>query len=207
MKLTSRVLTVVVFGLALVSGTSFAQSTPPCLDDQGNTLDVNNGNVLLWKVNTKNQTLKRAHIQGTVTKVYPNQTGHNHFEATLVDGKNSGTLEVIYNIEFGAIKNVQIGQTVEACGDYITSNANAGGYKASPDGAIIHWIHQSDNVNNHKNGYVVVNNVLYGFPGGSKAGGSTNNGGDDNSTNNNGNQNNNNNNGKNNGNQHGKKHH
>jgi hypothetical protein len=64
-------------------------------------------------------------------------------------------------VGFGATPTVQVGDTVEACGDYITSYAQGGGYAASPSGALIHWIHRSDSAN-HPSGYLMVNGVLYG---------------------------------------------
>ena len=132
---------------------------PKCLDHE-RTLAVNDAQVAQWKHSTKNQFLARAHVVGTIEKIYPNQTGHAHFEI-LLDGTNE-TLEVVYSLDFGKIPALAIGAQVEACGDYITSNAKTPQYPPSPDGAIIHWVHRSDNVKKHDSGYVVVDGRVYG---------------------------------------------
>jgi hypothetical protein len=69
---------------------------------------------------------------------------------------------VIYNEQFGAVPATRAGDQFEACGDYITSNAPSGQYPASPDGAIVHWIHQSPNPKSHDSGYLIVNGVVCG---------------------------------------------
>lgn len=139
----------------------------PCVDDHGNTLDINVEQVLLWKKTTKNQFLARAHIKGVVRVVYPDRNGHDHFQAVI--GKNADeTIEVIYNESFGALPQVVPGMTVEACGDYITSNAATPQYAPSPDGAIIHWIHRSNNPERHKHGFVSLNGKMYGLGSGAR---------------------------------------
>jgi hypothetical protein len=148
--------------LAVVFGApGFALAAPPaCLSENGSVLAVNNSQVLQWKTSTANQFLARAHVTGIVQKVYPNETGHNHFSIALDSGPGD-TLEVIYNIEFGALPNMAPGMQVEACGDYITSDQVGGGYQPSPDGAIIHWIHATNSAK-HEAGYVAINGVTYG---------------------------------------------
>lgn len=167
MKLTRTVLTAIAFlVLQLHTAAGYAnalpQSTPECDDDHGNSLSVDNEDVLLWKTTTANQTLKRAHISGKVVALYPDHNGHTHFSAQIGPNRTD-TIEVIYNISFGMIKSLTPGMTVEACGDYITSIAPAGIYQASPDKAIIHWIHKTDNPNKHRGGFLIINGTLYGF--------------------------------------------
>ena len=71
-------------------------------------------------------------------------------------------IEVIYNEAFGDVEeDVKVGDQVEACGDYITSNAPSGPYPASPDGAILHWVHMASG-SGHPNGYLRINGMLYG---------------------------------------------
>ena len=72
------------------------------------------------------------------------------------------TIEVIYNNQFGAMPRLAPGQIVEACGDYITSNRPNGHYPASPDGAILHWVHFNPADQGHEDGYVVVDGRLTG---------------------------------------------
>jgi len=133
---------------------------PPCLNDDGSTLAQNDNQVISWETTTRNQFLARAHVVGQIENIYANETGHAHFSIGL--GNGHSTLEVIYNLSFGELPRLTPGMNVEACGDYITSNAAAGGYQASPDGAIIHWIHKSDN-EKHKSGYLSINGVTYGL--------------------------------------------
>jgi hypothetical protein len=68
----------------------------------------------------------------------------------------SGGQELLINNEVSA------GAQIEACGDYITSNAPSGHFPASPDGAIVHWVHQSPNPKSHDSGFIVVNGVVCG---------------------------------------------
>lgn len=142
-----------------VSETAVNGSVPPCMAGK-QELPIDDQEVLGWKTSTKNQFLARAHVEGTLTKVYADETGHAHFEIELGSGSNDG-LEVIYNLSFGALPQLHEGMHVEACGDYITSNAPAGGYQASPDGAIIHWIHKSNDAS-HDSGFLAIDGVVYG---------------------------------------------
>ena len=56
--------------------------------------------------------------------------GHHHFEISLGPDAQD-TLEVVYNEGFGATPSIQVGDQIEACGDYITSFAQGGGYSLS----------------------------------------------------------------------------
>ena len=146
------------------SGTG--QSTPVCLSSH-QPIPVDNQEVLGWKTGTANLFLARSHVQGRVTRVYPDRNGHNHFAIQIGPGP-SDTLEVIYNSSFGQLPNIRPGMSVEACGDYITSNAPAQ-YPASPDGAIIHWVHRNPR-GGHDSGFLVINGSLYGQGNGSGGG-------------------------------------
>ena len=138
-----------------------ARDTMPCLDKQGRELPVINEQVLKWKASTPNQFQERARIKGVIRDVYPNRNGHYHFNALIGSGEKD-TLEIVYNISFGEVDNIVPGLSIEACGDYITSNAPTQVYQPSPDGAIIHWIHRSPNPRRHHHGYMKINDVLYG---------------------------------------------
>lgn len=134
-------------------------STPDCIDG-GAPLAVNNDTILNWKQTTANQFKARGHILGSLQKIYPDHTGHTHFEVKIGAG-NKDTIEVIYNEEFGRMPDLVIGMKVEACGDYITSNKPGRSYPASPDGAILHWVHKAMG-GSHPGGYVTLNGVVYG---------------------------------------------
>lgn len=128
-----------------------------CLTLGNRILPVNNAQVEKYKQSTPNLFLARAHVLGNITKVYPNKNGHNHFQVTLDDAT---TIEVIYNTEFGPLPELIPGTNIEACGDYITSNQDTDQYPASPDGAILHWVHKSTRV--HLSGYLRFNGHYYG---------------------------------------------
>jgi|GEM_PF-1895920 len=132
---------------------------PACAGDKS-MLDVNNDQVIQWKATTQNQFHARGHIQGHLTNIFPDATGHHHLEVTIGNSAND-TIEVVYNEDFGPLPTLALNQVVEACGDYITSNARSGGYAASPDGAILHWVHLSTN-NHHPSGYIAIDGVAYG---------------------------------------------
>ena len=134
--------------------------TPSCLAG-GQELLVNNEAVLNWKTNTKNQYRNRGHIKGTLVKHLPDHSGHHHYEVQIGSNQND-LIEVIYNEQFGPVPAANAGAEFEACGDYITSNAPAGHFPASPDGAIVHWVHQSPNPKSHDSGYLIVNGVVCG---------------------------------------------
>jgi len=146
---------------AFFLSTAIAAEAPDCIA-RNQPLPVNNEQVLHWKQNSRDGFKDRGHIHGTLTSVYKDKSGHRHFQVTIGDESNE-TIEVIYNQEFGAIPKeaMQIGAEVESCGDYITSNKR-GKYQPSPDGAIIHWVHESTSPK-HDSGYVMINGVLFGY--------------------------------------------
>jgi len=145
----------------LFLSTALASNAPECIS-RNQPLPVNNEQILQWKQFSKNGFKDRGHIHGTLTKIYKDKSGHRHFQVTIGDGARE-TIEVIYNQKFGKIpqEQMQVGSEVESCGDYITSNRN-GKYEQSPDGAIIHWVHESSN-DRHDSGYVMINGVLFGY--------------------------------------------
>ena len=148
----------ILFALCL-SLQALADTVPNCMAS-GQILSVNNAQVLDWKRTTKNQFHGRALIQGMLTKVYSDKTGHHHFQVNL--GANAAdTLEVVYNEGFGSMPPLKVGMQVEACGDYITANARVGHYAPSPDGALIHWVHKSTTPK-HDSGFVVIDGQVCG---------------------------------------------
>ena len=136
-------------------------SAPDCLDNSGKNITINNAQVIEWKTSTPYQFLARGHVEGIVRDIYPDHTGHHHFAIDL-DSNPNDSIEVIYNVGFGELPAIKIGMKVEACGDYITSNAPTGQYQASPNGAIIHWVHRNPKPQGHKSGFLVIDGALYG---------------------------------------------
>lgn len=133
----------------------------PLCSAYGRPLPVNNEQILRWKKSTNNQFKERGHVLGRVTKVYPSRPNHDHFQIAFSD-EPGATLEVVYNSAFGALPELKNGDVIQACGDYITSTAQSGPYPASPDGAIIHWVHRNPRNSGHEHGFVVVNDKVYG---------------------------------------------
>lgn len=128
--------------------------------DHGQVLNVDNNQVLQWKHTSANEFHARGHVLGKITNMFPDQTGHNHFEITL-DATTPDTIEIVYDFKFGALPTLHMGDKIEACGDYITSNAPFQHYPASPDGAMLHWVHRTDTPR-HDGGFVIVNDTLFG---------------------------------------------
>jgi hypothetical protein len=148
--------------LILLFTTKTFALVPNCLDIDNRILPNLNQQVIFWKHNTPDQTLKRALVSGTVVTVYPNQTGHTHFSLDI-DSIFGGDIEIIYNNEFGQLPVLMSGMRILACGDYITVSSRA--QRPSPMGAIIHWVHYNPgNRDNglHKDGFLVIDSKVYG---------------------------------------------
>lgn len=156
---TKMFFTILTSGL-LFSIAGLSETVPNCLAG-GQELLSNNAAVLGWKNSTNNQYRNRAHIIGTLIKTYSDHTGHHHY-SVLIGGNQNDTVEVIYNEDFGPVPQAAPGATIEACGDYITSNNSAGHFPVSPDGALVHWVHQSPHPESHDSGYLVMNGVVCG---------------------------------------------
>jgi hypothetical protein len=135
---------------------------PPCLDKNQNVIPIENERVLEMKKSTPNQYKTQSHVMGPITEIYPDSSKHQHFAIQLGQSPDEG-LEVIYNIEFGDLPELKIGMMVEACGEYITSNAPSR-FPASPMGAIIHWVHINPRggAKAHPSGFVAIDSYLYG---------------------------------------------
>lgn len=128
--------------------------------DRNDVLQVNNSQLLTWRNSSRNGFQARGHAAGVVDEIFPDRNGHKHF-SLKIGPRQEDHVEIIYNLNFGYMPDPNLGDKVEACGDYITSNAPNNGYQASPDGAIIHWVHASNN-KKHESGFVIINNVFYG---------------------------------------------
>jgi len=131
-----------------------------CMDG-GKVLPVDNQVVLRWKSNTQNGWHARAHVEGTISRIFPVRNDHDHFEIQIGPNRDD-VLEVVYNNHFGALPEVREGDRVEACGDFINAFDQNGPYSASPSGAIIHWVHMNPKNRGHEHGYVLVNGEMYG---------------------------------------------
>jgi hypothetical protein len=149
--------------LVFATSTSQKDKTPVCQRKQGQSLDINASEVINWKHNTPNKYENRGHIQGSISKLFPNKNGHRHFEVTFQDKTDEDTIEIVYNEDFGALPELQLGMNVEACGDYITATDVSGPYPPSPDGAIIHWVHQNPSGKGHPDGFVIIEGSVYGY--------------------------------------------
>jgi hypothetical protein len=150
---------ITAFGMVCAGNFAFAQSLP-CLT-RGAEIAVDNQQVLNWKNTTRNQFHARGHIEGTIRQIFSDHSGHHHYEVGIGPGADD-TVEVIYNEDFGGVPQVRAGSTIEACGDYITSNAPSGHFPASPDGAILHWVHMSPSLQRHDSGFIILDGVVCG---------------------------------------------
>jgi hypothetical protein len=156
----ARTLAAGLFGVILTVSAFADTGTPECDDASGQPISINNSQVLTWEKTTANQFLARGNVEGDVVALYPNQTGHAHF-AIQIGSDPSQTLEVIYDLAFGAIPSIQKGMHIQACGDYITSDQATSQYPVSPCGAIIHWIHMAPKPT-HQSGFLMINGQIYG---------------------------------------------
>lgn len=138
-----------------------AQGAPACMD-AGRRLEIDNEQALHWKRTTPNQFKARARIAGILIREYPDRPSHGHLQVQI-GPRADDTIEAIFNEDFGRLPNdLRPGARVEACGDYITSNAPTDRYQASPDGAIIHWLHYSPRPRSHDHGWFMIDGVVYG---------------------------------------------
>lgn len=128
--------------------------------DHGNVLTDMNDQALQWKAHQASGFQARALVSGVVDEVFPDHSGHRHF-SIKIGPQADDHIEVIYNVNFGAMPLPQAGEAVSACGDYIVATEQNGGYPPSPDGALIHWVHKSPHAG-HDSGFVILNGVLYG---------------------------------------------
>lgn len=143
-----------------LSLSAWAEGPPPCRD-HGRPLPVNNSQVLHWKKETPNQYHARGHVTGTLLRVYQKSGSHTKLKLQ-VGARASDTIELVYNNEFGDLPELTKGASIEACGDYITSFAPSGPYQASPDGALVHWLHQNPQSDSHDDGYLVIDGYVTG---------------------------------------------
>jgi hypothetical protein len=146
----------------LIPAVLFSAELPPeCISD-GKAISINNETVLNWKKSTPNQFHGRGRVEGAINAVYPDRNGHNHVQIVIGKGQTD-TIEVVYNEDFGRLPKLAVGMQAEACGDYITSNAATDRYQASPDGAIVHWVHKNPNRSSgHPNGYLMLDGFVFG---------------------------------------------
>jgi len=128
--------------------------------DHGQALEVNNDQALQWRDQKPSGFHARGFISGTVDEVFPDHSGHRHFSLKI--GPNAEDhIEIVYQQEFGYMPLPSVGDSAEACGDYIVATRSNGRYPPSPDGALVHWVHRSDN-DRHDDGFVVLNGTVYG---------------------------------------------
>ena len=162
----------IAFVSFLFASTSFAGRDGEqgvCMDGSRRIESYNNAQVLNWKTSTPNTWQGRGFVNGSVVEVVKDRSSHLHFVIKIGPAKTD-ILEVIYNVSFGQLPALNPGTPVAICGDYITANDRSGRYPPSPAGAIIHWVHGSNN-NRHEDGFVAVNGTVYGQEGDARRGG------------------------------------
>lgn len=154
--------------VATTQSLSTALTAPPCQDKRSNRqLEQMNPTVLEWKKTSANQYLARARINGVYMGELRNRDSHKHW-SIQIGPDATDKIELIYNKSFGDLpssEELRIGEPIEICGDYITSNAPTGRYEASPLGAIIHWTHINPGDRDggaHEHGYVMLMGRIFG---------------------------------------------
>lgn len=154
---------IISLGLFLVSASAFATDAIPHCMSGSRDLPIDDQAVIQLERTTANQYKTEAHVQGTISTLYADHSGHKHFAIKFNNQTNDG-IEVVYNEVFGALPDLKVGMVVEACGEYITSNAPTSQYPASPMGAIIHWVHINPNqgVDQHASGFLLIDGKLCG---------------------------------------------
>jgi hypothetical protein len=145
----------------VLGASALAAGDPDCYDDNGKALAIDNQQALQWKTSTPNEYHGRAHVKGTYVRSYKHTNGHTHFEARIGDGA-SDTIEIVYNDDFGALTAPTAGESIEACGDFINSFKPTSQYQPSPDGALMHWLHENPDGTKHPDGYLVIGDQVYG---------------------------------------------
>ncbi|MBU6374684.1 MAG: DUF3465 domain-containing protein, partial [Bdellovibrionales bacterium] len=158
MRTRAHLITICSVALALVLSiqvTALAKTSeiPPCNARDGSALKIDNSRALVFRNTTPNQFAERARVEGRVSRIFPGNPEHQHFEIQIGPGPQD-ILEVVFNLDFGR-PEVKQGDQIEACGDYITSNAPTDRYEASPSGALVHWVHENARGGSHPDGYIV----------------------------------------------------
>ncbi len=150
-----------IFGAGL-SPSALGQSFPNQHCYSGSDIiEIDNEQVVFWKKAEKNQFRARAHVYGKVSRVFGVRGGdHVHFEIQIGPATRD-VLEVVYNTEFGRIQ-VAPGMDAQVCGDFINAFERNGYYSASPSGAIIHWVHERRGASTHDEGFVILEDHLFG---------------------------------------------
>jgi hypothetical protein len=149
------------------------KSLPVCVDKDRAQFRSNNEEVIRWKKQTQNQYKDRALVIGTLVGVLLDRSSHLHLQIDLDPAQNRGNddqIEIVYNKSFGAVPAQRPGVVVAACGDYITARDRSGNFPPSPVGAVVHWVHASNNEGKHAHGFLSVNGVVYGNEGDAKKG-------------------------------------
>ena len=137
---------------------------PNCMDNSGSVLPLMDPTVLAWKKSKPLNVPFRAMIQGVFTRVTLDRDTHFQFSIQIGPNPQTDQIEVVYNKAFGPVPSMNVGMKVWACGDFINASQSSGGYSASPDGAIIHWVHLNpgDRGSKHPSGFIYVDDTLVG---------------------------------------------
>ena len=143
---------------------AFASAADPTCIGVGAAIPIDNARALELK-NSNSGAAIRANVAGKIDRIFNVQcnskgTCHDHFEIKL-GPKDKDVLEVVYSNDFGDLPKLQVGDDVQACGDFINTSAPPKAGPASPSGAIIHWVHKSTCMD-HETGFVSVNGTLFG---------------------------------------------
>jgi hypothetical protein len=150
----------IAISTVLLTVSHFALADEMTCMDHGRELAVNNDQALRWRDERPSGFHTRAFISGTVDEVFPDRTGHRHF-SLKIGPHFEDHIEIVYEQNFGRMPLPSVGDPASACGDYIVATESNGRYPPSPDGALVHWVHRSNN-DRHDDGFVVLKGIVYG---------------------------------------------
>jgi hypothetical protein len=146
--------------LSISTSTIAYGNTRTCLDKK-DPMTFNENQILNFKEQMDDHFLARAFVRGIIVGKMENRAKHKnhlHLEVDL-DGDIKtieDRIEVIQNLEFGAIPDFEANTPIIACGDFKVD-------KFAPFGAIIHWTHRSPDIHRHEGGFLIINNTTLGI--------------------------------------------
>jgi hypothetical protein len=132
-------------------------ATPDCVKS-GDTLSINNTEILKLKVTTEDGTPAGAYVEGTYMKKYASSDFGRHFQMKI-GPQTQDTIEVYYSDD-AKLPSLRSGDHLVVCGRYATNRNGFYGNPKSPDGAYINqtstaWSEYAED------GFILVNGRLY----------------------------------------------
>lgn len=125
---------VLIFGFQL-------DATELCYVTDNVLTEIDNESVLNAKENLPDGTIQWAWIRGTMLR-QTNPTDRHYKFAVQIGPLETDTVELVYNKRFGTLPLPAAGDIVEACGEMIVNRDGTLRYNGSPEGVLIHKLHE-----------------------------------------------------------------